>query len=255
MWSPCQECVNCSVPKCNSCSKCKNKKRCCKRGKCLKPKWVGKSPEPPSSSSPSVLPPSSTPQASGGHLPVSSPASSSAAPPLSLSSMVDASGDSLVQSGSVSLPTLSSLYPSLAKRLSSLVNNASSPSVHSLATSSPSPAIRSGRPKVKGGAKRSLPSPEESAPPKTRKKTLQDQHEKMLVVEKDCVELFKDKGGLNGVKYKFRKCGRVERYRIDCIRLLQSVARRREGKFLNVGKTCKSFLVICAIIKRPQGSS
>lgn len=243
MRSPCQKCDTCRVPRCNECSSCRNKKRCKQRGKCLDPKWVGKSPEP-LASSPSVANPPSTSQSSPGYSgnngsvssapnqsasSLSSPsqltsnrldpdsASSSSQLPLIASEASDSS--STPTPGASLLPSAATLFPFMASRLGS---------VDDVGTS------RQGRSKAR---KRSLPAEEDSAP-MTKKKTLQDEHEKMLVVEKEKVEVMQDRRGLKGVKYRCKKCGKIESCRISCIRHASKCGFKRK-KVHRRGKSLK----------------
>ena len=215
MWVACKECESCSIPKCNSCNRCGSKKRCAKKGLCKNPKWVGKSPMPNASSANSPASSSHPPNDASGDIaslltdsqPSSrSPNLSSVSPTMS-SPPNAASGDTA--SSSTSFPSVAALFPSIASRLESVAGFGDT-------TSSSLSSGRPGRSKAKTGAKRIPPSQE--AAPKKRRKTLQDEHEKMLNVEKAYVEVVKDQQGLAKVKYKCRKCDRVEKCRINCIR-------------------------------------
>ena len=249
MWTSCRkECANCRIPDCISdCTNCKNKnkKRCKKRGKCLSPRWVGSAPAPapaplppPPSCTPSSRPPSSSsPGFSGdnassyssavapkwvGSAPAPLPSPSSG-PPSSRPPPSSSPGSS----GGVASSFSSAVAHSLRMLQGEGTLETSSPSgpspmppptVPLSATSPPSKKSMSGNTSSRKRRKGSSSStPDEEPPRQYRKTTLQDEHQRNLRVEKELVELIKDKEGLAGVKYRCRTCGLVKQCRLRCV--------------------------------------
>jgi len=93
---------------------------------------------------------------------------------------------------------------------------------------------------------------EEQAPRHQKKKTLQEEHERNQRVEKELVEVFEDKEGLAGVKYKCRTCGLIKMCKLRCVSHAVICGKKARRKVYRRGKGRK--LLPCNICGHQETS-